>query len=359
MNNLRMDDSFFHGDKLLVGIGGAGAGLVTALSNSMDHGSGIRGLIIDRVDALAVPNDICELMPIAALKQGQPRGDSLAAARDFQISLSSMDRYQNASFVLLVSGLGGGVGSGVTALAGQYFQSRKIPVIAVVIMPDQQRDGRKRCLTAEIALSEIKNSVDGVIPISSAESTLDSGSEPDILTKIQVLCDILFDSGIVSIDLSRLRNLLTSGAQASIAVTEVSGPDKGKCAAEKILHHPVIKDMINQPASLILHLLAGMDLSLYDLDEAASHIADHWQNEVEITYGASMNPEYNGKLRLGIVAGKLMPGKASGIDEKSGTGDVVTSGTQVVFPKTPSSPKPNQRNLEDAGPAPRISASLF
>ena len=98
-------------------------------------------------------------------------------------------------------------------------------------------------------------------------------------------------------------NIFRNDVDSAIAVATAKGPDRAREAAERILSDPIIADFKGKPAVLVLHLLAGDDLTLYELDNAASTILDNWGSEIDMTYGTATDPGRNGNLRLGMLVG--------------------------------------------------------
>ncbi|MBN1552714.1 hypothetical protein JW979_14670 [bacterium] len=294
--------------KLLIGVGGYGTRLVSKIASRLLYA--MHAIVVDRKSCLLNCPENVTAMPMVDLPVNHPKGDLVAAARDaeklFPLLSPSLD---DVSFALIVAGFGGGVGSGATTMLVHHLRKAGIPVLLVVSVPDKRFDGRKKCLTAELAITDLKEKVAGLVILNPwvLDSSINDRNMIDemIETKLDVLIDVLFDSGIVSVDMSYIKRVIAPDGNASIAVACTNGENRGIDAAQKIIADPAIQSYRNKPASLIVHVLAGDDLTLFELDEAASEISDNWGAEVDLTYGASMCSNRNGKFRIGVIVGDV------------------------------------------------------
>jgi len=324
-------DSGERSEKLLIGIGGLGIELIRGVRWRSD--SPIRSIMIDRADVLTKTSNE-RYLALDPLPPHHPRSDMISASRDAEKILPELQTLVgNSGFAVIVTGLGGGVGSGVAPVISRFLRKANMSVLVLPVLPDRDRDGRKCALTADLAMTEIRKWADGLLVLNNGV-TSPVGSERDrddsktqIVARLQVVIDALFDTGLVSIDLSSLKNIIAKGTDSAIIVTSASGQDRGRLAAQSALSDPLILGYLNRSASVIVHVLAGEDLTLFELDEAASLICENWGGEVDLTYGASMDPNLKETLRIGIIV--------STAPEREAIINVVPSNPAIPFVKDP------------------------
>ncbi|MBN1356059.1 hypothetical protein JXA40_07285 [bacterium] len=292
---------------LLVGVGGVGSRLVQRIQ--WRTACPLTPIVIDRADVLT-DSEAGLCIALDPISSNHPRGDMIVASRDAERILPELHLHMpDQGFIVLVAGLGGGVGSGVMPVITRHLKQSGMNILALLIMPDRARHGRKCCLCAELALTEIRKWVDGCIILNHPngfEEIADSAGgamEASVCEKLQVVMDALYDTGVVSIDMSTVQNIISMETSTAIAVASADGRERGRKAAEQVLADPLLSSYMKRPASIIVHFLAGNDLTLFELDEAASWICENWGSEVDLTYGASMDPSMDGTLRLGIIVG--------------------------------------------------------
>jgi cell division protein FtsZ len=330
-NVLREFDSGEQNEKLLIGIGGLGIELIRKVQWRSD--CPIRTIVIDRADVLT-ETDNERFLALDSLPPHHPRSDMISASRDAEKILPELQSVMgNSGFAVIVTGLGGGVGSGVAPVISRFLHKANMSVLVLPVMPDREREGRKCALTADLAMTEIKKWADGLLVLNNGlllpngSDSRQDGVDKQIMARLQVVIDALFDTGLVSIDLSSLKNIIAKGTDSTIIVTSASGKDRGRMAAQQALSDPLISSYLNRSASVIVHVLAGEDLTLFELDEAASLICENWGGEVDLTYGASMDPNLSESLRIGIIV--------SAAPERDASINLMPANQAIPFVKDP------------------------
>jgi len=292
----------------LIGLGNLGVQLVKQVR--INNARNTQVILIDREDELPVIAGSSHCLVLPSGVSGQRVDYPMDSSRTFRKLFRELDEFmQSASFVILVAGLGDDVSSGHIGALSNHFKTLGVPVIGLLMLPDPAVDGRKRHLSARYALNEIEASIPHkiLIRLESLRSVVETS--PGILNhilaeKLQVLVEILCNPGMMPVDFSRVQQAMDTACNAVIITATAFGKDRAREAAESILSNPDLERYLNNPSYLVVHVLADDDLTLFELDEAASLIAEQWGAEVDMIYGASTDHVNQGAFRLGLILGE-------------------------------------------------------
>jgi cell division protein FtsZ len=84
---------------------------------------------------------------------------------------------------------------------------------------------------------------------------------------------------------------------------EASGPKRVLNAAVAAISNPLIEDpSIKRASGLIISITGGNDLTLFEVDEAATRIRDEADKDANIIVGATFDPSLEGVVRVSVVA---------------------------------------------------------
>jgi cell division protein FtsZ len=91
--------------------------------------------------------------------------------------------------------------------------------------------------------------------------------------------------------------------KAMMGTGEASGEDRARHAAEAAIANPLLDDVSMQGArGLLISITGGPDLTLYEVDEAASRIREEVDPDCNIILGATYDPSLTGTIRVSVVA---------------------------------------------------------
>lgn len=98
--------------------------------------------------------------------------------------------------------------------------------------------------------------------------------------------------------------------KAIMGTGEAEGEDRAVKAAEQALSNPLLDDCSMHGAKgVLINITGGSDITLFEIDEAASRIKEEVDEDANIIFGSSFDESLAGKIRVSIVA--------TGIDEKT------------------------------------------
>jgi cell division protein FtsZ len=222
-----------------------------------------------------------------------------------------------ADLVFITAGMGGGTGTGAAPVVAELARESGALTVAVVTKPFAF-EGRKRMQTAERGIADLESKVDTLItipnerilqiiekrtPLNEAFTYAD-----DVLRQgIQGISDLITQPGLINLDFADVKTIMTDAGSAMMGIGEGSGEHRAADAAQKAIASPLLETTIEGARGVIFNITGGPDMSMYEVNEAAEMISRAVDSEAQIIFGASIDPEMNGKVRVTVLAAGFGP----------------------------------------------------
>ena len=298
----------------VIGVGGAGG---NAVNNMIASGLPGVDFIVANTDAQALvaskaPSRIqLGINLTEGLGAGSKPEVGEAAAIEAEAELKS--RITGSHMLFIAAGMGGGTGTGAAAVIGKVARELGILTIAVVTKPFQF-EGSRRMRIAEAGVVELKKYVDTliVIPnqnlfrIANEKTTFAEAfilADQVLYSGIACIVDLIVKDGLINLDLADVRTVLTGMGPAVMGTGEGSGERRAAMAAEEAITNQLLDNMSLKGAKgLLLSIIGGPNLTLFDVDEAASRVRQEIDPEANVIVGAAFDEALGDRVRVSIVA---------------------------------------------------------
>ncbi len=298
----------------VVGVGGAGG---NAVNNMIAAGlSGVEFLVANTdAQALAASSAEGRIQLGANLTEGLGAGSKPeigeAAAEEALEEIRA--RISGAHMLFIAAGMGGGTGTGAASVIARIAKESGILVVGVVTKPFQF-EGSRRMRIAEAGVAELRKHVDTmiVIPnqnlfrIANARTTFADAfvlADQVLYSGIACIVDLIMKEGLINLDLADVRTVLTGMGTAMMGTGEAGGERRAVAAAEEAISNPLIDDVTLKGAKgLLLSIIGGRDMTLFEVDEAASRVRQEVDPEANIIVGATFDESLGDRVRVSIVA---------------------------------------------------------
>ena len=220
---------------------------------------------------------------------------------------------EGANMVFITAGMGGGTGSGAAPVVAQLAKSKGILTVGVVTKPFQF-EGRKRLETAEAAVEEFTKQVDSIIiipnqnlfRIADKNTTLADAfvmADNVLYAGVRSITDLMMMPGLINLDFADIKSIMEDKGKAIMGTGEAEGEDRAVKAAEQALSNPLLDDCSMHGAKgVLINITGGQDITLFEIDEAASRIKEEVDEDANIIFGSSFDETLAGKIRVSIVA---------------------------------------------------------
>jgi len=264
---------------------------------------------------------------------------------------------KGTDMVFIAAGIGGGTGTGAAPVIAQIAKEVGALTIGVITRPFTF-EGVKRAHTAEAGIAQLKEHVDTliVIPndrllqIADKRASLQDAFRlaDDVLRQgIQGISELITVPGLINLDFADVRTIMSEGGAALMAVGRSSGEDRAKKAAEQAISSQLLDITIDGARGILFNVTGGPNLSLFEVNEAAAIIKETAHPDVNLIFGAVIDPTLGDELRVTVIAtGFERAGAEARASRKMRT--KVEVGVQT--PKARSAPEefqPRAFNLDD------------
>ena len=296
------------------GVGGAGG---NAVNNMI--ASGLTGVdfVVANTDAQALALSSAQriIQLGVSVTEGLGAGShpevGRAAAEESWDELN--DHLSGAHMVFITAGMGGGTGTGAAPVVARAAREQGILTVGVVTKPFSF-EGNRRARLAEDGIDELHRHVDTLIVIpnqnlfrvANEKTTFaDAFKMADQVLYSGVACitDLMVKEGLINLDFADVRAVMRGMGKAMMGTGEASGEDRARHAAEAAIANPLLDDVSMQGArGLLISITGGPDLTLYEVDEAASRIREEVDSDANIILGATFDPNMSGTIRVSVVA---------------------------------------------------------
>jgi cell division protein FtsZ len=298
----------------VIGVGGAGC---NAINNMIAAGLTGVDFVVANTDAQALSASSAEyrIQLGVNLTEGLGAGAKPeigeAAAQEALDEIRS--QISGSHMVFIAAGMGGGTGTGAASVIARCARELGILVVAIVTKPFLF-EGSRRMRTAEAGVNDLKNYVDTliVIPnqnlfrIANEKTTFAEAfmlADQVLYSGVACIIDLIIKEGLINLDFADVRAVMSGMGAAMMGTGEASGERRAIEAAEEAIANPLLDDVSLKGAKgLLLSITGGNDLTLYEVDEAASRVREEVDPEANIIVGATFDDTLGDRVRVSIVA---------------------------------------------------------
>lgn len=227
---------------------------------------------------------------------------------------------EGVNMVFITAGMGGGTGSGAAPVVAHIAKEKGILTVGVVTKPFTF-EGRKRMETAEGALANFTSEVDSIIVIpnqnlfriADKKTTLAEAflmADDVLYSGVRSITDLMMMPSLINLDFADVKNIMQDKGKAIMGTGEAEGDNRAQEAAKQALSNPLLDDCSMHGAKgVLINITGGDDITLMEIDEAASIIKEEVDDNANIIFGSSYDENLAGKIRVSIVVTGINDGK--------------------------------------------------
>ena len=297
----------------VVGVGGGGSNAVNRMI-----AEGIVG-----VDFIAINTDRQAIMGSGAQQRlviGERSTRGLGAGGNPEIGQRAAEEsleelhelLRGSDMVFVTAGMGGGTGTGAVPLVAKVAREEGALTIGVVTRPFSF-EGTKRSKVAEAGIEALKEHSDTLIVIPNDRlleaadkrvSLLDSFRLADEVLRqgIQGISELITVPGLINLDFADVQTIMSMGGAALMAVGHGKGDESARQAAEQALSSRLLDVTIDGARGILFNVTGGPDLSLFEINQAASIIRETAHPDVNLIFGAVIDPNMGDEVRITVIA---------------------------------------------------------
>lgn len=281
----------------VVGVGGSG-------TNAVDHmiDSKVKG-----VEFVVINTDAQDLHQSEAKKKvhiGKNLTRGLGAGMNPEVGKRAaeetkeeiLEALKGSDMVFITSGLGGGTGSGATAVVARAAKELGALTVAVVTKPFSF-EGQQRMRIAEQYLEDLKKEVDALIVIPNdrllavveKETTVKNAFAmcDNILREaVEGIAEIITTPGIINVDFADIRSIMENAGSALMGIGKASGEGRAAEAARVAVNSPLLEISVSGAKGVLFTVAGTDDLGMLEIQEAAKIITESVDPNAKVIFGA-------------------------------------------------------------------------
>src|SRR5215510_12149936 len=298
----------------VIGVGGAGGNAVNNMIRSNLEGV---EFIVTNTDAQALAQSICDrrLQLGLNITQGLGAGSrpDIGRAAAEEVIDQLMAELEGSNMVFITAGMGGGTGTGAAPVIARAAREHGILTVGVVTKPFHF-EGTHRMKIAESGIQELQQYVDTLIIIpnqnlfrvANEKTTFaDAFSMADqvLYSGVRGVTDLMVMPGLINLDFADIRAVMSEMGKAMMGTGEAEGENRAVAAAEAAISNPLLDDVSMRGArGVLINITGGLDMTLFEVDEAANRIRDEVDPDANIIFGSTFNQNLEGRIRISVVA---------------------------------------------------------
>jgi len=215
--------------------------------------------------------------------------------------------------VFVTTGLGGGTGTGGAPIVASLATELGALTVAVVTKPFNF-EGRRRLQQAEQGLSELHESVDTVITIpnerlfgavSQTASVTDAFKTADDVLRqaVQGISDLITVPGFINLDFADVRTIMQGMGMALMGTGYARGENRAIEATQEAISSPLLEEAsIKGARGVLINITGGHDLTLYEINEAASIVREEADEDANIIFGHVIDETMADAMKITVIA---------------------------------------------------------
>ena len=346
-------DSDLHHRIILMGIGGAGGSILSAV---MKHP--LPGVIHTSVhtDEPALNYHDTDLKILIGQRATHGLGCGARPEYGRRAIDESRDEVreilEGAHLVLVVGGMGGGTATGAAPVIAQLAGEVGALTVGVVTQPFAF-EGRGRRQQAAVGISEMVRQADTtvVVPMDRMLNVLGPGTslrqayerlDEAIGEVARAIIKLIMVPGLINVNFSDVCTVLADGGPGVVGLGVGNGHNRAVEAAQAALQCPLLGQAKISGASRVLVDIAGDEVTVGEVDEVMQVIYGSLNDETLVSFGDTPDPNLHNEVRVTLIAAGIQPKMKESEIPAAGFIDSPTSSTfafvDFAFQSWPTSP---------------------
>jgi cell division protein FtsZ len=303
---------------VIMGVGGGGSNTITRLN----------AIGIDSVETVAVNTDAQHLLITNADRKlligkelcggNGSGGDPHIGEEAARESADELEDFLSGSDLLFImSGLGGGTGTGASPVIAEIGKRVGAAVVSVVTLPFTAEGIKKRGIAMK-GLAKLASVSDTIVVVNNdrileiaKELPLHQAffiSDEIVARAVKGVVELVVKPGLVNVDLADLRNVIENGGPAVLTFGESDGENRAMEAVDDALGNPLLDADISGGKAGIVNITSGPDFSLEEMQQIVETMVSSLDPSANVIWGARIDESLKGSVQvLLVVTGVTSP----------------------------------------------------
>lgn len=297
----------------VVGVGGGGSNAINRMIAANLQGVDFISMNTD-VQALSMSEAETKIQIGEKLTKGLGTGSDPKIGKNAAEETKEViqENLQKADMVFVTSGMGGGTGTGATPIVAEIAKELGALTVGVVTKPFTF-EGKKRASQAEEGIEELKSKVDTLIVIPNDKLLQVADKQTSITDAFKIVDDVLRQGvqgisdliavpGLINLDFADVRTIMLDTGSALMGIGRANGEKRASEAARMAISSPLLDTAIDGAKGVLLNITGGLNLGLFEVNEAAEIISSAADPNANIIFGAVIDDSLEEEIRVTVIA---------------------------------------------------------
>lgn len=297
----------------VIGVGGAGG---NAVNRMIEEGvSGVEFIVANTdIQALTLMNAETKVQLGPKLTRGLGAGSipdiGKKSAEESEEAIANA--LEGADMVFITAGMGGGTGTGAAAVVSKIAREQGALTVGVITRPFSF-EGPKKARYAQEGIDAMKEHVDTLVSISNNRlleivdkktPILEAFREADNVLRqgVQGISDMITNPGFVNLDFADVKTVMEDQGSALMGIGTATGENRTAEATKQAISSPLLEVSIEGADNVLLNITGGMDLTLFEAQDAADIVSAASTSDVNIIFGTSINENLGDEVVVTVIA---------------------------------------------------------
>ena len=297
----------------VIGVGGAGCNAVNRMIEAGIQSASYVAVNTDK-QILLLSKAENKIQIGSALTKGLGAGAEpeigRAAAEESKEVLT--EAVKDTDLLFITAGMGGGTGTGAAPVIAKIARDLKILTIAVVTEPFNF-EGKKRMDNTVKGLENLRKYVDTLIIIPNDKITCVVPKNTPMVEALRVadeilkqgirgIADLIVNPALINLDFADVRTILKDQGLAHMGVGVAKGENRIVEAVRLAVNCPLLTTTIEGAKGVILNIVGGNDLTMDEVQTAATLVQSVVDYSANIIFGACIDSNINDEVEVTVIA---------------------------------------------------------
>ena len=350
----------------IFGVGNAGLRVLQHLVERGFAGAACAGVSTDpaALDRCPAPEKILlDLKVLRSLGTGADPDRGREAAEENLPKLKAA--CGDSETILIVTGLGGGAGTGISPVLARVARESGAQVLAVAALPFDCEGNRRRA-QAQLGLEQLKAETEGVLCLANQKVFKLIDDQTSVTDTFRItnelladgvigLCRLLSRRGLIEIPMADLSAMLRNPHRDIVfATAESAGAARSREIVDRLLAHPLLDEgkVLAEAETVLVSLVGGPDLSMAEIDRVMQPLHARC-GRAQVLMGALIDEAFRDRLMITLIAGRQSESASRSGPGESGSGEGAPDSNRLDLHLV-RSPSGNRSQSRFVPPAPAL-----
>lgn len=250
-----------------------------------------------------------------------------------EYAVQNRDRIREAlndgtKMLFLTAGMGGGTGTGASAVVAEVAKEMDILTVGIVTIPFEF-EGVKKIKKAMTGVAQLAEHVDAILVINNEKlrqiypdfNFMNAFSKSDdvVANAARSIAEIITVPGYINTDFADVYNTLKNGNVAIMSVGSASGDERINQSIHEALHSPLVNSDVKGAKRILLQLYCSTEhpIIMQEMDHIHTFVREVG-DDVEVQWGVSIDDTLGENVRVTLIATGYEVSDIPGLDDAVG-----------------------------------------